>query len=251
MRSSPGPRQSPVAAARERLRDLWRTRRGNVAVEDVDVAPSGTAAVCLRERPDRRSNAWRVRVVRRSAAGAWSGPVLVAAPRRFLDDVECAVDDAGGVVLAWHEAMGPGVLRASAVSAAGAVAPAVTLGQGPEEPRVEMAPDGTAVVTFIAHEPDGRPLRVAEHARAWSPAARVATGEATLFGARLAIDGTGRRVLGWSGGAPPEATIRLATGATAGPAAATVLRRRRRPRVARRRRPRRRPPHRREQRLAT
>lgn len=114
-----------------------------------------------------------------------------------------------------------------------------------------MAPDGTAVVTFIAHEPDGRPLRVAEHARAWSPAARVATGEATLFGARLAIDGTGRRVLGWSGGAPPEATIRLATGATAGPAAATVLRRRRRPRVARRRRPRRRPPHRREQRLAT
>jgi hypothetical protein len=218
---------APVAAGRRigRKRNLWRTR-GNVAVDDVDVAPSGTAAVCLRERPNRRSDAWRVRVVQRSATGAWSRPRLVAAPGRFVQDISCAVDDAGDVVLAWAESVGPPErLRATAVTATGSVAPVVTLGARPEPSDVRMAPDGTAVVAFAAAEPGRRHLWVAEHsaADAWSPVAPVPppAGEEAQ-GPKLALDGAGRRLLAWNADAPPTDAIRLATGTTTSLAPTTV-----------------------------
>jgi hypothetical protein len=70
------------------LRQLWRTR-ASVAVEDVDVAGSGAAVVCFRGRRRESSDAWRVRAILRSASGAWSRPVLVAAPDRWVEHVDC------------------------------------------------------------------------------------------------------------------------------------------------------------------
>lgn len=206
----------------DRVRDLWRTH-ASVAVEDVDVAASGAAAVCLRERPRRDSDAWRVRVITRSAARSWSHAVLVATPRRYLDDVDCAVDDAGNVVLAWREGIGAR-LRAAAVTNAGKVGTAVTLGQRPEPPEVEMAPDGSAVVAFATEIPEKRHLHVAEYrpGTGWSPAVQVPLDDETVQGPELAVDGTGRRLLAWNGGAGPVA-LRLATGTATTLAPSTLL----------------------------
>lgn len=206
-----------------RVRDLWRAHAG-VAVEDVDVAGSGAAAVCLRERPSRGSEAWRVRVVLRSARGAWSRPVLVAAPGQWVERVDCAVDDAGNVALAWQEGI-PGRLRAAAVHADGSRTQAVTLGHEPEPPDVEMGTDGTAVVAFATGDPDTRRLHVAEHSptAGWSGVVQVPPTDEPVQGPELAVDGTGRRLLGWNGGNEDSMAVRLATGTGTTLAPATLI----------------------------
>ena len=194
------------------IHELWRTR-ANVVVEDVDVASSGAAAVCFRERPRRggaSSNAWRVRVVLRSAGGQWSRPILVTAPGRWVDDISCGVDDAGNAVLAWQEGLTR--LRASAVSAGGAVSRPVTLARDPEPPDLEMSPDGAAALSFAVHRGDTRHLYMAEWLpeKGWSSVVEIPPRGEAVQGPELAVDGTGRRLLAWNGG--PFDAIRLATG---------------------------------------
>jgi hypothetical protein len=208
-----------------RIHDLWRTR-ASVAVEDVDVASSGAAVVCFRERPRRSGasrNAWRVRVVLRSESGRWSRPILVAAPQRWVEDIDCGVDDAGNAVLAWVEGIG-GRLRASAVSAAGVVARPVTLGRDPEPPDVETSPDGAAVVSFATGGPETRRLHIVERLpdTGWSSVVQVPPGAEPVQGPQLAVDGTGRRLLGWNGGGAFGA-VRLATGTGTALAPSTLV----------------------------
>jgi hypothetical protein len=208
-----------------RIHDLWRTH-ASVAVEDVDVASSGAAVVCFRERPRRSGasrNAWRVRVVMRSESGRWSRPVLVAAPRRWVEDIDCGVDDTGNAVLAWREDIAARV-RASTVSAGGAVGRPVTLGRHPEPPDVEMSPDGAAVVSFASHEQETRHLYIAEWLpdTGWSSVVEVPPGDESVQGPELAVDGTGRRLLGWNGGGSDA--VRLATGTGTALAPSTLVR---------------------------
>jgi hypothetical protein len=204
-----------------RVRDLWRTH-ASVSVEDVDVASSGAAVVCFRERPRQSSDAWRARVVLRSPSGRWSRAVLVAAPRRYLDELDCGVDDAGNAVLAWREGIGAR-LRASAVSAGGTVARPVTLGRDPEPPDVEMSPDGAAVVSFATGDPETRRLHIVERLpdAGWSSVVQVPPGDEPVQGPQLAVDGTGRRLLGWNSG--EFGAVRLATGPGTALAPSTVV----------------------------
>jgi hypothetical protein len=194
----------------------------SASVEDVDVASSGAAVVCFRERLRRNDGAWRVRVVLRSPSGRWSRAVLVAEPRRYADDLDCAVDDAGNAVLAWQEGIG-GRLRASAVSAAGAVARAVTLGHDPEPPDVEMSPDGAGVVSFATGNPETRRLHIVEWlpGTGWSSVVQVPAGDEPVQGPQLAVDGTGRRLLGWNGSG--FGAVRLATGTGTALTASTLV----------------------------
>ena len=193
-----------------RVRTLWRSHV-SASVEDVDVASSGAAVVCFRERPRRNDGAWRVRVVLRSPSGRWSRAVLVAEPRRWTEDLDCAVDDAGNAVLAWQEGIGDR-LRAAAVRAAGAVLRPVTLGHDPEPPDVEMGPDGTGVVSFATGNPETRRLHIVEWVpdTGWPAVVQVPAGDEPVQGPQLAVDGTGRRLLGWNGGG--LGALRLATG---------------------------------------
>ena len=77
--------------------------RGSVELEDFDVAASGAAVACVRDQRDRDKRGWRVRVFRRTPAGAWSRAITVAATGVYVDDLVCGVGDAGQVSLAWVE----------------------------------------------------------------------------------------------------------------------------------------------------
>lgn len=89
-----------------------RLASGMVALEDLDVAPSGAAVACWRQAPSRSSTRWRVRVARRPAGGAWSRPRSVPAPRSHASDVSCGVSDSGAAVLAWSGPSGRSALSA-------------------------------------------------------------------------------------------------------------------------------------------
>jgi hypothetical protein len=197
------------------IRTLWRTT-ASVAIEDVDVAPSGAAAICFRERPRRdRDGAWRVRVVVRSPGRPWSPGRLVAAPGNYVDDVDCGVDDAGNVAVAWSEGIGPGRLRAAAVTASGMVEPPTTLGRDPEEPFVEMTPSGTGLAGFAAGTPETRRLLVAEKppGAGWSSPAQAPADDEPVQGPLFAAGGDAVRALAWNGG-EGDFEVRLALGPT-------------------------------------
>jgi hypothetical protein len=195
------------------IRTLWKTT-ANVAIEDVDVAPSGAAAICFRERPHQdRDGAWRVRVVVRAPAGTWSSPRLVAAPGRYLEGVDCGVDEAGNVVIAWSEGISPGRLRASAVTASGLVERPTTLGRDPEEPFVEMTPSGTGLVGFASGTPETRRLLVAEKppGSGWSSSVRTPADDGPVQGPLFAAGGDAVRALAWNGG-EDDFGVRVALG---------------------------------------
>jgi hypothetical protein len=194
------------------IRTLWRTAT-NVSVGDVDVAPSGAAAICFLERPRRRNDAWRVRVVLRSAAGRhWSRPYLVAKPGNWTNDVDCGVDNTGNVAIAWTESL---KLRASAISPSGAVEQPVTLADDPENPQVEMTPSGVALVGFATGTLDTRRLYVAERApgRDWSAPVRTPATDEPVQGPLFAVGGDVGRYLAWNGGGD-DVTVQLAQGAS-------------------------------------
>jgi hypothetical protein len=171
--------------------------------------------------PARRGSGWRVRVVLRGPTGSWSRPILVAAPRHYVEDVDCGVDDAGNVAVAWTEGIGARV-RGAAVNADGRVEAPRTLGRDPESPDVEMAPDGTAIVGFATGGPGKRRLSVVEHrpGSGWSSPAQVGAGE-TVQGPQLAVGAAGRTLLGWNAIEPWA--VRLATGSGTALTASTLV----------------------------
>ena len=217
-------RATDVYAGRRtgRLRDLWHSR-GSAVVEGVDVAGSGAAVVCLRERPGRTTHAWRVRAVLRGTDGAWSRPVLVAAPGRWVDHVECGVDDAGNALLAWTEGIADR-LRAAAVRADGTVLDRVTLARNPEPPDVAVAPSGAAAISFATGEPGRRRVWVAARppGGGWSTRRLVPPPQESVLLPQLAVDGAGRWLLGWDGGDDVWA-VRLAAGADPARTPSTVV----------------------------
>src|SRR3954468_20629161 len=90
-----------------RARELWRTP-GGVGLGRVDVAPSGAAVVCFRERRRRLDRAWRVRVARRLPGQAWTKPAVIAASAGFAENIGCAIGNAGETVVVWStRAAGP------------------------------------------------------------------------------------------------------------------------------------------------
>ena len=194
------------------IRTLWRTA-GNVVVGDVDVAPSGASAICFLERPRPRERAWHVRVVLRSASGhRWSRPYLVASPRTWAEAVDCGVDNAGNIVIAWTEGVR---LRASAVSSSGVVEQSVTLGHDPEEPQVEMTPSGVGLVGFATGAPETRRLYVAEKppGGSWSSPLRTPATDEPVQGPVFAVGGDVGRYLAWNSGVGNFA-VRLGQGAS-------------------------------------
>jgi hypothetical protein len=173
---------------RGRARELWRTP-GGVGLGRVDVAPSGAAVVCFRERRHRLDRTWRVRVARRLPGQAWTKPAVIAAPAGYAEKVGCAIGNAGETVVVWStRAAGPS--RAVFIAADGAVEAPLRLPAGVDPPQVAVAPDGSAVVAFT-----DKPRTLQEAVRPaggrWSVRA-VTTTPAYL--PQLAEDGT----LGWN-----------------------------------------------------
>jgi hypothetical protein len=214
-----GPRRSPDRAG---PRAVAHPHRLAVA-ERPGRRPVGRGGGVLQRAsgPARRGSGWRVRVVLRGPTGSWSRPILVAAPRHYVEDVDCGVDDAGNVAVAWTEGIGARV-RGAAVNADGRVEAPRTLGRDPESPDVEMAPDGTAIVGFATGGPGKRRLSVVEHrpGSGWSSPAQVGAGE-TVQGPQLAVGAAGRTLLGWNAIEPWA--VRLATGSGTALTASTLV----------------------------
>jgi hypothetical protein len=183
---------------RGRVRELWRTP-GNVAVGQLDVAPSGAALVCFSERQRRSEDAWRIRIARRLPGQAWSKPTVIAEPRGYLADLACGVGDAGETVVAWR-AGSEGSSTAVFVGADGVIDAPFRLAPGVDPPQVAVAPDGNAVVAFT-DEP--RTLRAAVRPAGGVWAVRAVT-TTPAFLPQLAEDGT----LGWS----DDGSVRLESG---------------------------------------
>jgi hypothetical protein len=172
---------------RGRVRELWRTP-GGVGLGQLDVAPSGAAVVCFRERGRRSDGTWRVRVARRLPGHAWMKPAVIAAPRGSVDNVGCGIGNAGEAAVAWSAGAG-GPSTAVFIAAGGAIEAQLGLVAGVDPPQVAVAPDGSAVVAFTD---DSRTLQAAVRQAGGSWAVRAVTTTPAIL-PRLAEDGT----LGW------------------------------------------------------
>ena len=70
-----------------RKQDLWSAHSPSIMeLSDFDVAASGAAVACFRDRTSRDAQTWRVKIMRRSPQGVWSSRRLVASPRGWVED---------------------------------------------------------------------------------------------------------------------------------------------------------------------
>jgi hypothetical protein len=179
---------------RGRARELWRTP-GGVGLGRVDVAPSGAAVVCFRERRRRLDRAWRVRVARRLPGQAWTKPAAIPAPAGPAEKVGCAIGNAGETVVVWNtRAAGPS--RAVFLAADGTVEAPLRLAAGVDPPQVAVTPDGSAVVAFT-DKPRTLQAAVRPPGGPWAVHAVTST---QAYLPQLAEDGT----LGWNDEALPR-----------------------------------------------
>jgi len=179
-----------------RKRTLWDSRSASImALSDFDVAASGWAVACFRDRSGDNAQTWRVKIMRRSPQGVWSQRQLVAAPKTWVEDLHCGVGDAGQVALAWGEGVDASI-KAAYVAADGRVEAPTSLARDPSSrPQIEVAPDGAATVTFT----DGRDARVLYVSERPVTGGWTTRAIAPAFGPELAMDGTGRAVIAWDG----------------------------------------------------
>ena len=198
-----------------RKQDLWSSRSVSIMeLSDFDVAPSGAAVACFRDRADENAQAWRVKIMRRSPQGVWSPRRLVASPRGWVEELRCGIGDGGQVALSWAESFGEAA-KAAYVAPDGTVEPPVTLAPDTVDPsQIEVAPDGSAAVTFTVEKQDRvvhvseRPVTGGWRTRAIAPAMLP----------HLSMDGAGRAVLGWSSWREGDETLSFAAGPAFTPA---------------------------------
>ncbi|MDA0172232.1 hypothetical protein OJ998_24225 [Solirubrobacter taibaiensis] len=200
-----------------RRQQLWSSRSVSIMdLADFDVAASGAAVACFRDRASENAQTWRVLIRRRSPDGVWSGRRLVAAPKAWVDGLRCGVGDAGQVALTWtHSGGRRQPAMAAYVAADGSMeAPTRLAAEVIDEPEIAVGPDGSATVAFTTGR-DDRVLHVSEHpaAGAWTTRAI-----APAFGPELAMDGTGRAVLAWDDPGEVSQALSFAAGPSFAPA---------------------------------
>ncbi|MDA0183976.1 hypothetical protein OJ997_26955 [Solirubrobacter phytolaccae] len=185
-------------------RELW-TGKGlaHVMLESFDVSPGGAAVACVQASRDVHDKPWRTYVLRRAAGGAWSKPIRVSGKR--IHDVSCATDDSGRVTIAYG--LG-GPVRTTTIAVDGSQEGPVTLRRdsvGP--PQVVASATGAATIAYTADTNRQRFLYIAESGPGGWTSRLV--GPAML--PELAMDDTGRALVGWSSVSEADNQLRLAT----------------------------------------
>ncbi len=182
---------------------------GSLELSDFDVAASGAAVACLRDRRSDNQQTWRVRIARRMPGGTWSRPIFVAAPNLWVERISCAIADTGQVTLAW---VGFGrrvrtTIYATSVSADGRAEPPVRLARDAvDEPETVVAPDGSATISFTEEQGKDRMLYLSQRPAGGGWTTRAI---ATAFSPQITIDGAGRPIVGWF---RPDDRLDYATG---------------------------------------